>query len=135
MTYLVDASVLSEPTKPAPDAKVVQWLEAHETDFVVDSIVLGELCLGVVGLPRGRRRASLEQWLDAVSATVDCLPWDAIVARRWAALVVELKKKGQTLPMLDAMIAATALAHDLTVATRNTRDFARAGVKVVDPFA
>lgn len=135
MTYLVDANVLSEPTKPSPDARVVEWLDVHEADFVVDSIVLGELCLGVLALPRGRKRARLEQWFEAVVATVDCLPWDAAVARRWAALVIDLKEKGKALPMLDGMIAATALAHGLTVVTRNTRDFARAGVEVVDPFA
>jgi toxin FitB len=56
-------------------------------------------------------------------------------ARRWARLVVELKRRGQPMPLLDGMIAATALAHDLTVATRNTRDFQKAGVPVVDPFA
>jgi predicted nucleic acid-binding protein len=114
---------------------VVDWLDVHEADFVVDSIVLGELCLEVLALPHGRKRARLEQWFEAVVATVDCLPWDAAVARRWAALVVDLKEKGQALPMLDGMIAATALAHGLTVATRNTRDFARAGVEFVDPFA
>jgi toxin FitB len=135
MKYLVDANVLSEPTKPVPEPRVVEWLEAHESNFVVDSIVLGELYLGVLALPRGRKRARLEQWFEAVVATVDCLPWDAAVARRWAALVVGLRKKGLALPMLDGMIAATALAHGLTVATRNTRDFARAGVEVVDPFA
>lgn len=135
MKYLVDANVLSEPTKPVPEPRVVEWLEAHESNFVVDSIVLGELYLGVLALPRGRKRARLEQWFEAVVATVDCLPWDAAVARRWAALVVGLRKKGLALPMLDGMIAATALAHGLSVATRNTRDFARAGVEVVDPFA
>jgi len=134
MTYLVDANVLSEPTKPAPDAKVLEWLEAHEEDLVVDSVVLGELCLGVLALPRGRRRERLEEWFATVVETIDCLPWDAAVARRWAALVVRLKAKGQMLPLLDGMIAATALAHGLTVATRNRRDFARAGVEVVNPF-
>jgi predicted nucleic acid-binding protein len=56
------------------------------------------------------------------------------ISRRWAGLVVELKRRGQPLPLLDGMIAATALTHALTVATRHTRDFKKAGVKVVDPF-
>jgi len=135
MTYLVDANVLSEPTKPAPDAKVVDWLSAHEGDLVVDSIVLGEIFLGVLALPSGRKRAQLEQWFEAVAQTIECLPWDAAVSRRWARLVVDLKNKGRGMPVLDGMIAATALAHDLTVATRNVRDFGKAGVKVVDPFS
>jgi predicted nucleic acid-binding protein len=135
MNYLVDANILSEPTKPAPMAKVVRWLEAHEEDLVVDSVVLGELYLGVLALPRGRRRERLEEWFATVVEAIDCLPWDGAVARCWAALVTRLKAKGQMLPLLDSMIAATALAHGLTVATRNGRDFARAGVEVVDPFA
>ena len=135
MTYLVDANVLSEPTKPAPDAKVVGWLSAHEGDFVVDAIVLGELCLGVLALPAGRKRAQLKAWFEAVAQTLECLAWDAAVSRRWARLVSELRRKGQAMPALDGMIAATALEHDLTVATRNVRDFQKAGVKVLDPFA
>lgn len=134
MTYLVDANVLSEPTKPAPDANAVDWLNAHEGSFVVDAVVLGEICAGILALPRGRKRAALDQWFEAVVQTLDCLPWDAAVSRRWAQLVVDLRRKGHTLPVLDAMIAASALAHHLTVATRNVRDFRKAGVKVVDPF-
>ena len=70
-----------------------------------------------------------------MAQTIDCLPWDATISRRWAKLVVDLKQKGDKLPLLDSMIAATALQHDLTVATRNTRDFNKTGVKVLDPFA
>jgi predicted nucleic acid-binding protein len=135
MNYLVDANVLSEATRPAPDPKVVDWLSAHERDLVVDSIVLGELYLGVLALPAGSRRTRLEQWFDALSKTVMCLPWDAAVSRQWAKLVVALKKKGKPVPILDGMIAATALEHGLTVATRNMGDFKQTGVKVVDPFA
>jgi toxin FitB len=134
MIYLVDANVLSEPTRPAPSSKVVDWLSANEQDIVVDSMILGELYIGILGLPRGRKRTQLEQWFDALVRTIDCLPWDATIARRWALLVVDLKRRGEPLPLLDGMIAATALHHDLTIATRNTRDFKRAGVKVLNPF-
>lgn len=134
MIYLVDANVLSEPTRPAPSSKVIDWLGANEQDIVVDSLILGELCIGILALPRGRKRTQLEQWFDALVRTIDCLPWDAVIARRWALLVVDLKRRGEPLPLLDGMIAATALHHDLTIATRNTRDFKRAGVKVLDPF-
>lgn len=134
MTYLVDANVLSEPTKPAPNVKVVDWLSANERNLVVDSIVLGELCIGVLSLPAGRKRERLQQWLEVVMRTLDCLPWDAAVARRWAKLVVDLKRKGRALPLLDAMIAATALEHGFTVATRNVNHFEPAGVPTVDPL-
>ena len=135
MTYLVDANVLSEPTRLAPHPGVIDWLSAHEEDVVVDSIILGELYVGILAMPPGRKRSQLERWFEDVVQTIECLPWDATVSRHWARLVVALKKRGRTLPVLDAMIAASALARDLTVATRNTRDFRKAGVKVVDPFA
>ena len=134
MTYLVDANVLSEPTKLSPNSKVIDWLSTNERSLVVDSIILGEVCIGILALTAGRKRAQLEQWFEAVARTIDCLPWDAAVGRRWAKLVVELKSKGKTLPVLDGMIAATALVHSLTVVTRNARDFKKAGVEVFDPF-
>ena len=135
MTYLVDANVLSEPTKARPDSDVVVWLTAHEGDFVVDSIVLGELFFVILALPKGRKRTQLEEWFKAVVSALECLPWDSAVSLRWARLVVDWKKKATTLPVLDTMIAATALEHDLTVVTRNVRDFKRTGVKVLNPFA
>ena len=127
MTYLVDGNILSGPTKPAPDPKVVEWLIANEGDFVVDSIILGELLVGILILPAGRKRGRLEQWLEAVVQTIDCVPWDAAVSRRWARLVVDLRKRGYKLPLLDGMIAATALERGLTIVTRNPAIFEKLG--------
>ena len=134
MTYLVDANVLSEPTKQAADSRVVAWLAANESHLFVDSIIIGELRIGILALSRGRKRDRLEQWYESVIETIECIPWDARISQRWAALVVELKRKGETVPLLDGMIAATALQHGLIVATRNTRDFQKTGVKTLNPF-
>ena len=135
MTFLVDANVLCEPTRPAPSPKAIAWLEAHEREIVVDAVVLGEISAGVLSLPAGRKRERLETWLEAVAGLVECVPWDAAVARRWGRLVAESRRKGRILPLLGSMIAATALHHGFVVATRNVADFRKAGVEVVDPFA
>lgn len=135
MKYLVDANVLSEPTKPTPNAGVTEWLTRNEQEITVDAIVLGELSMGILALPAGRKRVRLEQWFEDLVQTLECLPWDAAVSRRWTKLVVELKKKGQSMPILDSMIAASALHHGLTLVTHNARDFSRAKVAIIDPFA
>lgn len=135
MTYLVDANVLSETMKTAPSAQVVDWLQDNEREIVVDPIILGEIRFGIHLLPHGKRQRRLEHWFDDVVARVICIPWDAATGLRWANLLADLRAAGQAMPIKDSMIAATALAHDLTMATRNQRDFRKAGVKVVDPFA
>lgn len=135
MRYLVDANVLSEPTRPAPDANVVAWLRRNQSELAVDPIVLGEVRYGILLLRRGRRRAALEQWFDDGVSRMRCLPWEAVTGLRWAQLVAGLRATGRAMPIKDSMIAATALVHDLTVATRNRADFEKAGVRLIDPFA
>lgn len=134
MTYLVDANVLSEPTRPAPDAAVVRWLRRHERSLAVDPVILGEIRFGILLLPRGRRRQRLERWFDSGIRRLHCLPWDAETGLRWAALLATLRATGRAMPVKGSLIAATALAHGLTVATRNVADFAKAGCAVVNPF-
>jgi predicted nucleic acid-binding protein len=132
--YLVDANVLSEPTKPSPDARVVEWLRRHESEIAVDPIILGELRFGILLLPKGRRRTTLERWFDAGVQQLHCLPWEAATGLRWAELLARLRRIGRAMPVKDSLIAATALTHDLSVATRNGQDFRPAGVRIVDPF-
>ena len=135
MKYLVDANVLSEPTKPSPDPRVVAWLRAHEPDIAVDPVILGELRFGILILPRGRKRTALERWFGAGVGRLHCLPWDADTGLRWAELLARLRMTGKAMPIKDSLIAATAIGHRLAVATRNRADFADAGVRIVDPFA
>ncbi|MEQ1909281.1 MAG: PIN domain-containing protein [Vicinamibacterales bacterium] len=135
MTFLVDANVLSEPTKAAPDRAAVDWLRAHERDLVVDPIILGEVRFGILLLPRGKRRTRLEQWFDAGVRRLHCLPWEADTALRWAQLLAALRASGRAMPIKDSLIAATALRHGLTLATRSRADFEKSGVRLVNPFA
>jgi predicted nucleic acid-binding protein len=134
MKFLVDVNVISEATKPVPEAKVVAWLRSHESKLVLDPVVLGEIRLGILLLPAGKRRSLLEAWFDARVGTMVCVPWDASTALEWAALLARLRAAGETMPLKDSMIAATARTHGFTVATRNVRDFKKARVKVVNPF-
>ena len=134
MKYLVDANVLSEPTKPTPDPRVLAWLRAREPDIAVDPVILGELRFGILILPKGRKRAALERWFAAGVGVLNCLPWDAETGLKWAELLARLRATGKAMPIKDSLIAATALVHGLAVATRNRADFVNAGVRIVDPF-
>jgi predicted nucleic acid-binding protein len=132
--YLVDANVLSEPTRPQPDPSVVAWLRRHERALAVDPVILGEVRYGILLLPRGRRRARLEQWFDEGVKKIHCVPWEAETGLRWAELLARLRASGRAMPVKDSFIAATALANRMTVVTRNVTDFEKAGCPVIDPF-
>lgn len=134
MTFLVDANVLSEPTKPVPDAKVTEWLREHERELAVDPIILGEIRFGIHLLPVGRRRRRLEEWFSEGVMKIVCLPFDLRTGLRWAKLLAVLRESGRAMPVKDSLIAATALVHGLVVTSRNVHDFKQAGVKVMDPF-
>jgi predicted nucleic acid-binding protein len=132
--YLVDANVLSEPTKPTPDLHVLQWLLEHEREIAVNPVILGELRFGILILPKGKKRTALERWFDAGVGRLHCLPWDADTGLKWAELLARLRTAGNAMPIKDSLIAATAVFHGLAVATRNRADFVNAGVRIVDPF-
>ena len=135
MRYLVDVNVISEATKPQPDQRVVAWLRKHEPNLVIDPIVLGEICFGILLLQAGKRRSALEKWFDQRVGSMVCLPWEAATALKWAELLAKLRREGVRMPLKDSMIAASAATHGMTVATRNVADFEKSGVKVVNPFS
>jgi toxin FitB len=131
--HLVDANVLSEATKPNPDPHVVEWLRRNERSIVVDPVVLGEVRFGILLLPHSARRAKLEQWFEQGISRIQCLSWDSAVGLCWAQLLADLRRRGRPMSIKDSLIAASALTHDLTLATLNQRDFKPARVKLVDP--
>ena len=133
MTVLVDANVLSEATKPRPDPRIVEWLRQHEREIVVDPIVLGEVRFGILLLRGGAKRASLEHWFEEGVRGIHCLSWEPAVGLRWAELLADLRHRGRPMSVKDSLIAASALAHDIPIATLNRRDFEPARVRIVDP--
>jgi predicted nucleic acid-binding protein len=132
--YLVDANVLSEPTRPDPHPAVVAWLRRHERAIAVDPVILGEIRFGILLLARGKRRTRLERWFDEGVRRIHCLPWEAETGLRWAELLARLRTSGRAMPVKDSLIAATALVHRLAVVTRNVGDFEKAGCDVINPF-
>ena len=132
--YLLDTNVISELRRPKPHAAVLAWIEAaDDKNLHLSAVTIGEIQAGIE-LTREQdveKARQIEQWLDLVAGTYNVLPMDAAVFRAWAKL---MHKTSDTL-YEDAMIAATAKAHGLTVVTRNLADFRSFGVKLLNPFA
>ena len=132
--YLLDTNVVSELRKPKPHGGVLVWLESvDDTKLYLSAVTLGEIQAGVE-LTREQDAAKaieIEAWLELVASSYNVLPMDAAVFRRWARL---MHRTSNTL-YEDAMSAATADIHGLTVVTRNVADFKSFGVPLLNPFA
>ncbi|MBN8246045.1 MAG: type II toxin-antitoxin system VapC family toxin [Verrucomicrobia bacterium] len=139
MSFLLDTNVVSEATRPQPSAVVLDWIAAQIGESLfISAITLGELQRGALLLAVGKRRKELLRWIETGIKTGFAgriLPVDALVMERWAHLEATTAKSGRRLPLMDSLLAATALAHDLTLATRNLADFKASGVPLVDPWA
>jgi tRNA(fMet)-specific endonuclease VapC len=136
--FLLDTNIPSELTRPMPDIHVTGWVAAQDNASLYLSVVsVGELRRGFTLLPRSRRRTQLEQWFEQYLLPLFAgriLPVTQSVADRWGVLGGECQLRGTPLNTADGMIAATALEHDLTIATRNVKDFAGLGVAVFNPW-
>ena len=133
--FLLDTNVVSEITKERPSPKAISFLES-QNDLWLPTMVIHELEYGLLLLPDGRRRDALRA---AVSALIDgysdrILPLDSSAAEWAARFRAQARRAGNSLKVADALIAGTARANDLTIATRNTRDFDYLNVEIVNPW-
>ena len=132
--YLLDTNVVSELRKPKPHGGVVAWLESvDEVQLYLSAVTIGEIQAGIERTRQqdAAKATKIEAWLDMLAVAYNVLPMDAAIFRRWARL---MNRQSDTL-YEDAMIAATAQVHGLTVATRNEADFKALGLEVLNPFA
>ena len=129
--FLLDTNVVSELRKPRPHGGVVAWLtQLRDEQLFLSAVTLVELQAGIERTRAQDAKNAKEGWVDQLADSIQVLPMDAPCFREWARL---MNRKPEHL-IEDAMIAATARVHDLTVATRNERDFAALGVTLLNPF-
>lgn len=137
MSYLLDTCLLSELVRPEPEPAVLAWMAGcKEHELFVSAMTMAELHRGVGRLPESRRRGELTTWLAALEAGFEdrVLPFSQETARVWAAMVIRAEGQGKPMAAFDSVIAATALTHGLRLVTRNVRDFAFAGVGLLNPW-
>jgi len=139
VNFLLDTNVVSEWTKPRPDAGVVAWLaEADEDRIFISVITIAELRHGIERLPAGARRDRLDTWLtEQVPQRFEerLLAVDAETANAWGHVMAQGQAAGRPPSTMDAFIAATVLRHDMTLVTHNVSDFEALGVRLVNPWS
>ena len=140
MKYLLDSNIVSEPAKPKPDPAVIAWIDAQESECAVSTITLAELRHGIERLPEGKRRRQLEREFAFLRQDLGgrVLAFDEAEASEWGRYAANLERElgrdaQRKIGIKDSQIAATALAHRLTVVTRNTDHFP--GVDTFNPFS
>lgn len=135
MSYLIDTNVLSELKRKKPNPKVVEWLESKPPSTLYISVLtLGEIRKGVEGIEDELKRQSLSDWLEVALPQYfigRILPISGFTADHWGKLVAKAKRP---LPAIDSLLAATAIEHNLTLVTRNEKDFSLLPVSVFNPW-
>lgn len=137
MSFLLDTCALSEFTKPSPSPSVEAWFDAMpDGSEFISVLTLGELEKGITRLASSRRRSSLERWFaelrDRMRGRI--LHVDEPVSLEWGRIAARAERAGTPVPVIDALIAATAIVHGLAVVTRNSSDIARTGAPIIDPW-
>ena len=138
MKYLLDTCVVSELIKKVPDEKVLQWIKVSDEElFFLSVLTIGEIQKGIAKLPDSRRKSSIQRWLDSdllerfsqriLTITID-------IAAAWGQIQGESELRGEPVPTIDGLIGATAIAHNLTVVTRNEKDLKKTGARIFNPW-
>ena len=135
---LLDTNVVSEPLRPAPEARVIEWLDAQALETLyLSAMTVAELRAGVALLPAGKRRAALHENLEKNVLPLflgRVLPFDLACTQAYAELLIKVRKAGSGIETADACIAAVAVANGLAVAKRDTAPFEGAGLSVINPW-
>ena len=136
--FLLDTNCISEMVRLSPEPKVMDWMQAVDESLLYLSVLtLGEIRKGVAGLAQSKRRTRLETWLEIelrARFAGRILPIDGEIADRWGLLAAEARKKGTALSVIDGLLAATALRHNLTIVSRNVSDFTSTQVQILNPW-
>lgn len=136
MSYLLDTNILSELFKKRPESKVIHWLrDTNQDSLYISVLTVGEIRKGIEGMEQGSRKTRLIQFLEKdVPAQFEdrILPVDLEVAETWGLLEAQ---SSRPFPTVDALLAATALTHNLTLVTRNTQDFDFSELKLLNPWS
>jgi|SRR5215471_2091304 len=136
--FLLDTNVISELVKLKPERRVTSWVESTDEALLYLSVLtFGEIRRGISILPQTKRRTAIENWLVAglsVRFAGRILVIDAAIADQWGILSGAAQLRGVSLPVIDGLLAATALHHNLTLVTRNTRDVSATNVSTFNPW-
>ena len=136
MNYLLDTCLISELAKSEPNQKVVDWiLSENETNFYISVLTFGELHKGIEKLPKSKKKEALRVWVEndlRNRFANHIVGIDMQVSIIWGKIVGLAEKMGSPMPAIDSLIAATGIAHDLTVVTRNISDMKQSGVKLIN---
>lgn len=136
--FLLDTNVISELVKPKPNPRVSRWVRGTDEGLLyLSALTLGEIRKGIASLPDASRRGKLASWLDRVLPlrfAGRILPIDQAVADRWGTISGSAAARKSPLPVIDGLLAATALEHNLTFVTRDTQHLANLGAAFLDPW-
>ena len=139
MNYLLDTCLISELAKSEPQKKVVDWvLNENEASFYISVLTIGELHKGVEKLPESKKKESLRIWIedDLINRFQNrIIGIDTRVSVIWGKILCAAEKKGRPMPAIDSLIAATGIAHNLTVVTRHVTDMEQSGVELLNPWS